>query len=72
MPSSPAEARALLLKMFEAAVSAAHPAPCVPPHLPPVPAGGRIIIVGAGKAQATERHYKALGQADRISGFVTS
>ncbi len=77
MPLTPAEARAFLLKMFEAAVSAAHPATCVPPHLPAVPEGGRIIIVGAGKAaaamaQATERHYKALGQADRISGFVTT
>lgn len=77
MPLTPAEARAFLLKMFEAAVSAAHPATCVPPHLPAVPEGGRIIIVGAGKAaaamaQATERHYMALGQADRISGFVTT
>lgn len=77
MPQTSAETRALLMKLFEAAVSAAHPATCVPPHLPPVPEGGRIIVVGAGKAaaamaQATERHYKALGQADRITGFVTT
>lgn len=77
MPQSPAEARAFLLKLFDAAVTAAHPSTCVPPHLPPVPKTGRIIVVGAGKAaaamaQATERHYKALGQADRISGFVTT
>lgn len=77
MPQSPAEARALLLKLFETSVSAAHPATCVPPHLPPVPEGGRIVVVGAGKAsaamaQATERHYKSLGQADRIGGFVTT
>lgn len=72
-----AETRALLLKLFEAAVSAAHPATCVPPHLPAMPQRGRIIVVGAGKAaaamaQATERHYTALGQGDRISGFVTT
>ncbi|MCB1513597.1 MAG: DUF4147 domain-containing protein [Hyphomicrobiaceae bacterium] len=77
MPQSPAETRNFLLKLFEAAVSAAHPATCVPPYLPPVPEGGRIIVVGAGKAaaamaQATERHYKARGEADRITGFVTT
>lgn len=77
MPQSTAEIRAFLMKLFETAVSAAHPATCVPPHLPPVPEGGRIIVVGAGKAaaamaQATERHYLELGQADRISGFVTT
>ncbi len=77
MPHSPTQARAFVLKLFEAAVSAAHPATCVPPHLPPVPEGGRILVVGAGKAaaamaQATERHYKARGEADRISGFVTT
>lgn len=69
--------RALLRAMYDAAVDAAHPRSCVPPHLPDVPAGGRIIIVGAGKAaaamaQATEQAYAARGQADKISGFVTT
>ncbi len=69
--------RDLLMSMFEAAVATAHPLKCVPPHLPEVPQGGKIIIVGAGKAaaamaQATEQHYIALGQGDRISGFVTT
>ena len=69
--------RNLLLEMYEAAVVTAHPATCVPPHLPPVPAGGRILVVGAGKAsaamaQATERFYKESGRADDISGFVTT
>ncbi len=77
MPQASADTRAFLMKLYEAAVSAAHPATCVPPHLPPVPEGGRIIVVGAGKAaaamaQATERHYQEHGQADRISGFVTT
>ena len=77
MPQSESETRAFLLKLFQAAVSAAHPATCVPPHLPAVPQRGRIIVVGAGKAaaamaQATEQHYMAAGQTDKISGFVTT
>src|SRR5262245_4042559 len=46
-----ASARELLRAMFDAAVDAAQPARCVPPHLPPRPAG-RTIVVGAGKASA--------------------
>ncbi|MGI9418608.1 MAG: glycerate kinase type-2 family protein [Geminicoccaceae bacterium] len=42
----------LLRAMFDAAVDAASPAACVPPHLPPSPKG-RTIVVGAGKAAAT-------------------
>ena len=75
--ADPAATRALLTRMYERAVEVAHPRTCVPPHLPEVPAGGRIIVVGAGKAcaamaQATERHYRDRGQPDRISGFVTT
>ncbi|MCB1519475.1 MAG: glycerate kinase [Hyphomicrobiaceae bacterium] len=77
MSAPTAETRAFLMQLFETAVATAHPATCVPPHLPPIPEGGRIIVVGAGKAaaamaQATERHYIAAGLADRISGFVTT
>jgi glycerate 2-kinase len=43
--------RRLLLDMFQAAISAAAPALCVPPHLPPRPKG-KTIVVGAGKASA--------------------
>jgi glycerate 2-kinase len=43
--------RALLRRMFDAAVEAAAPAHCVPPHLP-APPKGRTIVVGAGKAAA--------------------
>ncbi len=75
--STSVEQRVLLRKMYDAAVAAAHPASCVPPHLPEVPKTGRLLIVGAGKAaaamaQATERHYMALGQGERIQGFVTT
>jgi glycerate 2-kinase len=45
------EHRFLLRAMFDAAVNAAAPALCVPPHLPPPPKG-RTIVVGAGKAAA--------------------
>jgi hydroxypyruvate reductase len=40
---------ALLKAMFQAAVEAALPSLCVPPHLPDRPKG-RTVIVGAGKA----------------------
>lgn len=71
------EQRARLLALFSAAVKAAHPSACLPPHLPPPPANGRIIVVGAGKADAAmavavENHYDSIGQLDRISGFVTT
>ena len=44
-------AETILREMFAAAVAAASPALCVPPHLPPRPLG-RTIVVGAGKAAA--------------------
>lgn len=77
MASSREHVRKLLMEMYEAAVAAAHPARCVPPHLPPVPEGGRIIVIGAGKAaaamaQAAERYYSDREQGGRISGFVAT
>lgn len=41
----------LLERLFRAAVDATAPARCVPPALPPPPAG-RTVVVGAGKASA--------------------
>ena len=41
----------LLRGMFDAAVAAAQPALCLPPHLP-APPRGRTIVIGAGKASA--------------------
>ena len=41
----------LLRRMFDAAVAAAQPALCLPPHLPAPPAG-RTLVIGAGKASA--------------------
>lgn len=63
----------LLTRMFQAAVGAADPVRCVPPHLPAPPAG-RTVVVGAGKAaaamaQAVETHWPA----DRpLSGLVVT
>jgi hydroxypyruvate reductase len=53
----------LLERMFAAAIDAAMPTHCLPPHLPPPPKG-RTIVVGAGKAaaamaQTVERHWPA-------------
>ena len=45
------DARALLRRMFDAAIDAAQPAHCLPAHLTSVPKG-RTIVVGAGKASA--------------------
>ena len=53
--------RALLAEMFSAAVNAAQPEHCIPPHLP-APPRGRTVVIGAGKASAAmaralERHW---------------
>ena len=70
MTTTPAP-RALLQAMFQAAIEAAQPSHCVPPHLPPPPKG-RLIVIGAGKAsaamaQAVEQHW--LGP---LSGLVVT
>ncbi len=49
--------------MFDAAIAAAQPALCLPPHLPPPPTG-RTVVIGAGKASAAmaralEEHWDA-------------
>src|SRR5947208_1632676 len=54
--------RPFLEPLYHAAVAAAHPPHCLPPHLPAPPASGRIIILAAGKAagsmaEIAERHY---------------
>jgi hydroxypyruvate reductase len=68
--------KAFLRGLFDAAVAAAHPSVCVPPHLPdPATVKGRIIVVGAGKAaaamaQAVEAAWA--GRLDRVSGLVVT
>ncbi|HRE18296.1 MAG TPA: glycerate kinase [Rhodocyclaceae bacterium] len=55
------DARIFLRSLLDAALAAADPLRCLPPHLP-APPKGRLIVVGAGKAsaamaQAVERHW---------------
>src|SRR5512145_3067514 len=71
------DARATALALYDAAVAAAHPDVCLPEQLPPVPEGGRLIVVGAGKAAAAmavaaERHYRERGEIGRVVGFTTA
>jgi hydroxypyruvate reductase len=59
--TTPPDRRALLRSMFDAAIAAAQPARCLPPHLPQPPKG-RTIVIGAGKAsaemaRALEQHW---------------
>lgn len=66
--------RALLRRMFNAAVAAAVAERCVPPHLP-TPPKGRTVVIGAGKgaaamARAVEAHWQ--GQGERLSGLVVT
>ncbi|MCF8475551.1 MAG: glycerate kinase [Pseudolabrys sp.] len=49
MGSSDGSLRAFLAGLFRTAVEAAHPASCLPPHLPQ-PGRGRVILLAAGKA----------------------
>ncbi len=46
-------ARAALRAVFDAAVAAADPAVVLARHLPPRPASGRCVVVGAGKSAAS-------------------
>lgn len=63
--------RALLRRLFDAAVAAADPARCLPPHLPEPPRG-RTIVVGAGKAAAAmARAVEGAWQGD-LSGLVAT
>jgi glycerate 2-kinase len=74
-----AETRALLGRIFDAAVTAAHPAKCLPPHLPPPPVRGRLIVLAAGKAagsmaEVAERFYLDEHGLDpaRIAGIAVT
>ena len=63
--------RILLRSMFDAAINAAQPAVCLPPHLPQPPRG-RTLVIGAGKASAAmakafEDHWPG-----EISGLVVT
>src|SRR5215475_9677666 len=68
--------RKFLEDLFATAVAAAHPQSCLPQHLPPPPATGRLIVLAAGKAagsmtEVAERHYLAVKNfpVERLSGL---
>jgi len=69
-------ARTLLDGLFRTAIAAAHPSSCLPPHLPPAPRSGRLIVLAAGKAagsitEVTEAFYS--GEAARqITGIAVA
>jgi glycerate 2-kinase len=63
--------RALLRSMFDAAIAAAQPAQCIPPHLP-APPKGRTLVIGAGKASAAmARAFEDHWPGD-VSGLVVT
>ena len=63
--------RALLRRLFDAAVAAADPTHCVPPHLPDPPAG-RTVVVGAGKAAAAMARAVETSWQGPLSGLVVT
>jgi glycerate 2-kinase len=68
MSSNP---RQLLRDMLQAAIKAALPEHCVPPHLPPPPKG-RTIVVGAGKASAAMARAVELHWPGDLSGLIVT
>ena len=76
MTASP---RAFLEGLYRTAVTAAHPASCLPAHLPASPPSGRLLILAAGKAagsmaEVAERHYldECGVPPDRIGGLAVT
>ena len=70
--------RAFLTSLFQTAVAAAHPAACLPPLLPAIPAG-QLIVLAAGKAagsmaEIAESHYldRQRIAAERLSGVAVA
>ena len=63
--------RALLQRMFAAAIEAAQPAHCIPPLLPEVPVG-RLIVIGAGKASAAMARAVEDNWTGALSGLVVT
>ena len=77
--NGPAGVRALLEDLFARAVAAAHPATCLPRHLPAPPRDGQLILLAAGKAagsmiEIAEQHYLDTLKfpAHRMSGIAVA
>ncbi len=73
-----ADLRAICRSIFDAAVGRAHPAGCLPAHLPQPPETGRLILLAAGKAAGSmtalaEAHYLDAGfPPDRFFGHAVA
>jgi hydroxypyruvate reductase len=63
------EPRKFLRSLLDAAIAAADPALCLPPHLPEAPAG-RTIVLGAGKASAAMARVVEDHMEGQLSGLV--
>lgn len=77
MAGNDRETRALLKRLYEAAVRAALPEYCLPPHLPlpPEPGHGRLVVFAIGKAAAAmaaaaEDWYDANFPGTRVEGLA--
>src|SRR4051812_7624976 len=64
-------ARMLLDGLFRAAIAAAHPSACLPPHLPAAPKSGRMIVLAAGKAAGSMTEVAEAAYADLPPGRLT-
>jgi hydroxypyruvate reductase len=65
------DAKALLKAMFDAAIAAAQPDKCVPPHLPAAPRG-RLVVIGAGKASAAMARAVERAWPGKLEGLVVT
>jgi glycerate 2-kinase len=63
--------RELLRRMFDAAIDAAQPVHCIPPHLPEPPRG-RLVVIGAGKASAAMARAVEDHWSGALSGVVVT
>lgn len=61
----------LLRRMFDAAIDAAQPEHCIPPHLP-APPRGRLLVIGAGKASAAMARAVEDHWPGELSGLVVT
>jgi glycerate 2-kinase len=71
------QSRDFLESLFQSAVAAAHPARCLPPHLPEPPPRGRLIVLAAGKAagsmtEVAEQQYLSHMPENRIQGLAVT
>ena len=65
------EPRDLLRRMFDAAIAAAQPALCLPPHLPKPPKG-KLVVIGAGKASAAMARAVEDNWPGQLEGLVVT